>query len=63
MARYTIAKCDRCKREIRVGDSFTLELYRSDCTHDLMLDLCPDCYEKLHEGFLGLGEVKWNADK
>ena len=55
--------CDRCKNKVRTGDEHTLEVYRSDDTaHNLYMDICPDCFEKLWEGFLGLGELKYERN-
>lgn len=61
MSRKTICTCDRCKNDIRLGDAYILEVYRpsDDFNTNINMDLCPDCFEKLHEGFLGLGEVKY----
>lgn len=61
MARWTKCICDRCKKEIRVVDAYTLEVYRpsDDSNLNINMDICPDCFEKLHEGFLGLGEVTY----
>ena len=55
--------CDRCKKQVRTGDEHTLEVYRSDDTaHNVYMDICPDCFEKLWEGFLGLGELKYERN-